>query len=87
VIFADLECWVGRHFVLECVFVFTVVTKEDIFINVKHSVFNILLSKGRKELSIQIIGNSAAVEHFTDHILQDGSVNLLDLVLLRSGAD
>jgi hypothetical protein len=86
-ILGDFESRVSWHLVLEGILILAVVAEEDILIHVEHAILDVLLSKGSKQFSIEIVSDSATVEHLADHVLKHGCVDLLDLVLLRRGAD
>jgi hypothetical protein len=82
-IFTELKSRISWHFILECVFIFAVIAKEDILVDIQHAVFDVLLSKCSEELSIEIVSNSTTIKHLANHVLKHSSVDLLNLILLR----
>ena len=82
-IFAYLEGWIGWHFVFESIFILAIIAEEHVFVHIQHAVFNIFLAEGHKQLAIEVISDSATIEHLADHVLQHGGVDLLHNVLLR----
>lgn len=83
-ILRNLECGIGRHFIFKGVFIFAVIAKEYVFVHVENSVFNVLLSESGKEFTIQVIRDSSAIQHLAEHVLQHSSVDLGNLILVRS---
>lgn len=86
-VFCDFQAGIGWHFVLEGVLILAVIAEEDILVDIEHSVLDVLLSEGSEELSVQVVRDSSSVEHLADHVLEHSCVDLLDLTLLRCGAD
>lgn len=86
-IFGYFKAGIGWHFVLKSVLILAIISEEDVLVDVEHSILDVLLSKGSEEFSIQVVSDSAAVQHLTDHVLEHSCVDLLDLALLRRGAD
>lgn len=62
-VFGQLKSRVSGHFVFEgC-------PEEHIFVDIEHAILNVFLTECREEFTIEVIGNSAAVKHLTDHVL------------------
>lgn len=86
-IFSNLQGWIGRHFVFEGVFVFALVSEENVFAWIQDTVFNVLFTESSEEFSIQIVSNSTSVKYLTDHVFKYSSVDLLHLSLLLRSSD
>lgn len=68
-VLADLQSWIGWHFVFEGIFVFGISAVEDVLVHIQHAVFDIFLTKSGEELTIQIISDSSSVQDLADHVL------------------
>lgn len=84
-VLGDFQPRVGRHLVFESVLVFRIISEENVLVDVEHAILDVLLSKSSEQLAVQIVSDTSSIEHLANHVFQHCCVDLLDLVLLRSG--
>ena len=70
-ILAHLKSSIGWHLVLEGGLVLGIVSEEYIFVDVKDTILNVLLTKSSEQLTIQIISDSTTIQDLTQHVFQD----------------
>jgi hypothetical protein len=62
VILGKLKTGVGWHFVFEGCLIFRIIAEEYVLIDVENTVLDIFLTESGEQLTIQVIGNSTAVQ-------------------------
>ena len=70
-ILAHLKSSIGWHLVFEGGLVLGIVSEEYIFVDVKDTILNVLLTKSSEQLTIQIISDSTTIQDLTQHVFQD----------------